>query len=303
MKVTLDLDRLLADGAISPEEYARLQGLAARSTTNLAFNLLVGFGIIAVSVASLALVPTSTTALILGALVGGGGGILHARGGSPWRLLAQMAVVIGVLLMAGGIVAVWGAGPESFLAVALLFALAGIRVHNPLLIVLSVLALGAALGARTGYFHAMYWLGIREPTLTILVFAALAGITEWITAFLPLTYHRLVRVGARTSVFLVNFGFWIGSLWGDEWATGSYRIPDGAFAVAWAIALLATGLWAWRHNRRGLLNVTAVFAAIHLYTQWFERLGAQPETVLLAGLMALGLALGLRALNTALARG
>ena len=27
---------------------------------------------------------------------------------------------------------------------------------------------------------------------------------------------RLALVAARTSVFMVNFGFWIGSLWGDD---------------------------------------------------------------------------------------
>jgi hypothetical protein len=46
-----------------------------------------------------------------------------------------------------------------------------------------------------------------------------------------------------------------------------------------------------------LVNVAAVFAAIHFYTQWFERLDASALSVLIAGLLALGFAVGLRALN------
>ena len=50
-------------------------------------------------------------------------------------------------------------------------------------------------------------------------------------------------------------------------------------------------------NRRWVVNVAAVFGAIHFYTQWFERLGATPLSVLLGGLLMLGFALGLWAFN------
>jgi iron complex transport system permease protein len=30
-------------------------------------------------------------------------------------------------------------------------------------------------------------------------------------------------------------------------------------------------------NRRWLVNLVALFAGIHFYTQWFERLGATPS--------------------------
>jgi hypothetical protein len=103
-------------------------------------------------------------------------------------------------------------------------------------------------------------------------------------------------------VFLVNFGFWIGSLWGDYKEEGEVVIPEWVFAALWAIALIAAGAWAWKRNRRWLVNVVAVFGAFHFYTQWFERLGASAPTVLVAGLLALGFALGLRTLNTKLGR-
>jgi iron complex transport system permease protein len=74
-------------------------------------------------------------------------------------------------------------------------------------------------------------------------------------------------------------------------------IPATAFSILWAVALLATGIWAVKVNRRWLVNLVAVFAGIHFYTQWFERLGATPLSVLLGGLVILASALALWALN------
>jgi hypothetical protein len=42
-----------------------------------------------------------------------------------------------------------------------------------------------------------------------------------------------------------------------------------------------------------VVNLITVFAAIHFYTQYFERLGASPGTVLFAGLVALGIAVAM----------
>ena len=81
---------------------------------------------------------------------------------------------------------------------------------------LAVLALAACLGARTGYMHAMYSLTIQEPTLTIMLFSALALGAYLISKRLKADYERLAITAARISVLLINFGFWIGSLWGDR---------------------------------------------------------------------------------------
>jgi hypothetical protein len=94
----------------------------------------------------------------------------------------------------------------------------------------------------------------------------------------------------------VNFGFWVGSLWGER-EKGAIVIPDTVFAIAWAIALIATGIWGWKQNSRWMVNIVATFGGIHFYTQWFEHLGASPGTVLIAGLLALGFAVGLRIIN------
>ena len=46
-----------------------------------------------------------------------------------------------------------------------------------------------------------------------------------------------------------------------------------------------------------MVNVAAVFGAIHFYTQWFERLGPKPLSFILGGLLMLAFALGLWAFN------
>jgi len=71
----------------------------------------------------------------------------------------------------------------------------------------------------------------------------------------------------------------------------------GPPALAWAIGVLVAGARAWKRDRRWMVNVVTVFGAIDLYTQWFERLGASPSSVLVAGLAALGLAIALKAFN------
>jgi hypothetical protein len=300
VKVTLDLDRLLEEAKITQAEYDKLAALAAHGTGVLAFNILIGFGVVAVGGAALALLPLPTTAITLGLIVGGGGIALTQMRLEQWQLLANICVLVGALLLAGGIVKSGEGSVSAFLLVAVLFAAAGVFVRSALLTVLAVLALSSCVGARTGYLHATYFLGIQEPALTVVSFTAFAVATYRIALRLTADYQSLAVAASRTSVLLVNFGFWIGSLWGDRTRDGAILIADWIFAVLWALALIVAGAWAWRHHRRWLLNLVAVFAGIHFYTQWFERLGASAASVLIAGLVALGLAIALRAANARL---
>ena len=64
-------------------------------------------------------------------------------------------------------------------------------------------------------------------------------------------------------------------------------IPDMVFVIGWAVALIVTAIWASRTNRRWLLNLLTVFGSLHFYTQFFERLGANPPTLIIAGVVAL----------------
>jgi len=297
MKVTLDLDKLLHEGLITQDEYKKFSALAAKSTGTLAFNLLIGFGVIAVSGAAFALIPAPTTAIVIGLLALVMGLVLLRSGLAQWGLLANIFVLVGALMSGGGIVGAAAGSLLSILVVTLLFAAAGIFARSTLLVVLATLTLSAAVGARTGYFHASYFLVIQEPLITIILFSFL-GISLYLSSkSLSPELERLAIASARTSVFLVNFGFWVGSLWGDSADTHRVLITDAMFSILWMLALIVTAIWSWQSNRRWVLNTVATFAGIHFYTQWFEYLGDSPGAVLIAGLLALLFAVVLSTLN------
>jgi iron complex transport system permease protein len=300
MKVTLDLTKLLEEGRITREEHNRLSQLGAAGTGSLAFNILLGFGVIAVSAAVVALVPNAITGIVLGAIALAAGLALYTTRAAQWELFAHICVLLGAIGLAAGIIIEAGAAGWAFVAITIGFALTGLVARSGLLIVLAVLALSSSLGARTGYAHATYFLGVEEPTLTIVVFGILALACYSVSRILPSAFERLALQAARTSLLLVNFGFWIGSLWGDASENLGTRLPDGVFGLLWAVGLVAVGIWGARQNRRWVVNCAAIFGAIHFYTQWFERLGANPFTVLLAGMMALAFAIGLWRFNRSL---
>jgi iron complex transport system permease protein len=142
--------------------------------------------------------------------------------------------------------------------------------------------------------------------LTIVLFSGLALAAYLASRHLGGAYEALAITAARVSLFLVNFGFWIGSLWGDRLlllrlllnndagiladTARSALLPPMVFIVGWAVALMAVAIWAVKANRRWVVNLAAVFGVIHFYTQWFERLGATPSSVLVGGVLVLGFA-------------
>jgi hypothetical protein len=311
MKITLDISRLVEEGKVTPEEAQRLIALASRETGSLAINILIGFGVVAIAAGAVALVPTPLTAVTLGlALTAAGFAVLVSRV-KQWDVLGQICLVIGALMFCGGVIAFGEGSLAAMLIVTAVLALIAAAARSSLLTVLAVLAASACLGAKAGYAHAMYSLAIFEPTLTIVLFSALAFAAYQASKRLPADYERIALAAARTAILLVNFGFWIGSLWGDPLfllsrMAGKARaaprledvvIPHTVFSIAWAVVLIAAALWAMRINRRWLVNVAAIFGAIHFYTQWFETLGATPVSVLLGGLMMLAIALALWAFN------
>jgi len=311
MKITLDISRLVEEGKLTSEEADKLAKLAAHDTGSLGINILIGFGVVAIAAGAVALLPTPLTATGCGLALFAAGCAIALNRVQQWTLLGQICLVIGALMFGGGVIAYRPNSLASMLIVTGAFWLAAIVARSNLLMVLAVLAASACLGARTGYSHALYSLAIFEPTLTVVLFSALALIAYQASRRLPADYERLAITAARTSLLLINFGFWIGSLWGDPLmlirsmnakdASLAFMtktvIPATAFSVLWAVALLGAGIWAVQVNRRWLVNLVAVFAGIHFYTQWFERLGATPLSVLLGGLVMLASAFALWMFN------
>jgi hypothetical protein len=310
MKITLDISKLVENGQITQAEADRLQTLASHDTGSLGINILLGFGVVAVAGGAGALVPTALTAMALGAVIFVGGLVLAFNTGKQWEVLAQICLTLGALTFCGGVIGYGEGSLASMLIVAVAMALAAIAARASLLAALAVLAAAACLGARTGYSHATYSLAIFEPTLTVMLFSALALVLYLISKRLPADYERISLTGARAAVLLVNCAFWIGSLWGDPLAmlrSGQADplallmqapvIKPVVFSIVWALALIGAGVWAVHVNRRWLVNLVAVFAGIHFYTQWFERLGATPLSVLLGGLVMLASAIALWLFN------
>ena len=305
MKVVLDLTKLVEEGKLTQAEADRLGQLAAHDTGSLAINILIGLGVVAVAGGAIALSPDPLTAIVIGVIaLAIGIGVVFTHW-TQWRVLANICILAGALMFGGGVVMIGLGSVTSFLIVAAVFAVAGVVARSGLLIACAVLALSSCIGARTGYVHATYFLGIQEPTLTIVLFGLIALGTYQLSKRLRAEFEGITLVAARVSLLLVNFGFWIGSLWGDrlEWlrsfrdatATSDYNevIPRLWFVIAWALVLLGTGIWAVRANRRWVVTIVAVFGAIHFYTQWFERLGATPLSVLIAGLITLAAAIAI----------
>ncbi|MBI0534951.1 hypothetical protein D9599_05115 [Roseomonas sp. KE2513] len=321
VKVTLDLSRLLQEGQITREEHDRLSRLGQRDTGSLLVNALVGFGVVAVSAGIVALLPSLLTAIPLGLLLMAAGAWLALVGHARWGVLATILVLVAalllgasILLLSSGQTSLNGASPAvgeevgpllglqaALLLVAALFTGSAILVGSGLLIALAVLLLSAALGSGAAYGHAFYALGVEQPLATVLAFSALAAVAHGGAPRLRAAGERLANIAARTALLLVNLGFWVGSLWGDDagWIQRSLgrAIPAGAFSIAWAVALAVAAVWAGRTNRRWVLNLACVFGGIHFYTQWFERLGATPLSLFGGGVLMLAFALGLWRLN------
>ncbi|HCN92757.1 MAG TPA: hypothetical protein DIT86_06050, partial [Hyphomonas sp.] len=238
---------------------------------------------------------------------GGAEFLRRSARGNSLKTLGMALTLMGTLGVAGWIG--WefrevDDGTVPTVLIALVMTAAALWFRSALLAAFAVLSLGAILGSGTGYWHASYALFVEEPTITILVFGLLALGLYRARNTLSDAWNNLVTVAARTAMFMVNFAFWVGSLWGDrigehwfapqrwsdrsEWREAAIAIPDHVFTLGWIGALVAMIFTA---RRNSFLSITSiVFLTIHGYTQYFEYLGAKPETLVIGGLVLVGLA-------------
>lgn len=317
MKILIDVEELQQRGVLTPALALQLKQHAVSDTGSTAINLLLAFGAVVVVAGAMSLMPTPTVALFFGIAFIGAGYFVTQKYAAQWGKLGSIWMIIGALLTAGALAALIGYSTQGDVTVERPFAAAlvvtavltgaAMLAESRLLIALVPLAISGAIGGSTGYWHATYMISIREATITIILFTLL-GLGGWFLARnLRSAQHDLAITFTRMCVILVNMGFWIGSLWGDRpgelWRVADEnaitdtlsnpQIPDTTFIVAWALALLAAGAWGAKNGRRFLVNTVAVFGAIHFYTQWFEHLGADPLSVMIAGVATIGIGLTL----------
>ena len=296
IRIVLDITRLVEEGKLTAQEAERLQALARRDTGSLAINVLMSFGAVAVAAGIIALDPAFTTGAALGFVLAAIGLVISFFAEEQWGLLGTATTIIGALLLAGGVIGLVEADFTGLAFAALLFLALAVAIRSGFLMALVPLALAGALGSSTGYRHAVYMLTVTEPTITIAFFALLAGAAYLVSQHVEHAYQQLAIILARVSLILVNFGFWIGSLWGDypgeTWAHGEgYRfwsdretwrvahlhIPETAFIVSWAIVIIAVGAWAARVNRRWVVHCGSFWRDRVLHTvvraAWCRALG------------------------------
>ncbi|MEH6487814.1 hypothetical protein [Hyphomonas oceanitis] len=309
--IRLDLEALVNEGQISPEEATRLKGFALPDRKGSLFiNLLLIFGALSVAAGTIALVPNPATGLMLAlTALGGAEALRRIDVDASLKVLGAGLTLMGALGLAGWIGWEFRESAESLyptLAIAGVLGAAAIWYRSPFLVAPAVLALGATLGSGTGYWHASYGIFVEEPTLTILLFGALTAGFYALRGKLADAHESLATIAARTSLFMVNFAFWVGSLWGDRigqhwlapdewrarqnWEAQAIDIPDEVFTLGWAAFLIAVIVKA---QRGGFLStVSVVFLSIHFYTQYFELLGANPGSLVVGGVILVALAVG-----------
>jgi iron complex transport system permease protein len=342
MKLLVDVARLEADGTVTAQQAVLIRRAAAADTGTLAINVIATIGAFAVIAGLLALRPTSVQVAVIGLGLTLVGALIRQFRQTQLGFLGASLIVIGAVLLAAGLVLKCsGVAPPTsgflfacpatpkwyghmvvFLIAATWLMAVGALAQNGLLVVLSAFALAGALGSSTGYWHASYGLLVRESTVTIVVFGSLGTAASYVSMrLLPEPYARLARLFALMALLWVNFGFWVGSLWGDypleawmapdvfsahnrdtwaayqAWRASALFISRDVFALVWALALAGVGLWGATHNRRGAVNMAATFGGIHFYTQWFERMRATPEMVIVGGVIAVAIAFALWRFN------
>ena len=288
MKITLDLDALVADGKLSAAEAERLKGFAARDTGELGSNVLFALGAAAVATGVGVLVPTLETAVALGAVLFAAGFWLRVTRVERWSVFAQIVMVIGALALLGGLGGLFGEHVLVRVALTAATAVAAVLATSGLLAALAVLAFAATITLDVDLWTPTHYLAVAIVALSALVLGLYI-----LSLRLAPAYERIAIIAMRTAILLVNVAFFVGSIFGDEllgWS-GLY------FSIAWAIALLAFGSWAVFANRRWVVNTVAVFGALHFFTQWFMALGAQPFSILGGGLLLIGFGLGLAHFN------
>lgn len=308
--IRIDLQQLQAEGLIGADLARLIEARAVPdSRSGLFVNLALIMGALAVAAGTIALVPDATTGLILAVLAIAAAELTRRFApGASLKVLSAGLALMGVLGLAGWIGWQYEDAADTTLPALLITLLLGagaVWFRSAFMMVLSVLAFGAVFGTGTGYWHACYGLFVEQPVMTILVFGALTAGLYALRSRIGAVWQNLAGIAARTAFFLVNFAFWVGSLWGDDlgpdyryseetdwetWRATTTHVPEAVFSIGWPLLLIAVMA---RSRNGGFLSVTAtVFLAIHAYTQYFETFGAHPWTLVLGGIGLVGLAVG-----------
>ncbi len=322
--ITLDLARLIEGNRLSEVEAKRLFDLREPDkVTNRLASILYILGALAAAAGVVLLKPAATTGLIIAFVCFVIGQTIRFK---KWDHLHILSLALGIGSAAGltgwfvlefgetlPAIAVNGFATAVTLAMALAF-------RSRFLGALVPLGIGSMIGSGGAYWHASYGIFVREPTVTV-------GLFTLITAALLLFAKRnnhpdwnpMSTIAARMSIVVTNFGWWVGSLWGDyigdhlrglgdrvkgqtyqQWqeARRAYResavhIDDTVFAIGWAGFAVAMIVLGRKLHNRFVETAGLVFLAINAFTQYFEYFQDEPWALVFGGIALVGVALGL----------
>jgi hypothetical protein len=311
-RITLDLDALVADGRLTRAEAERLAGMAMPGRgISTVIQVLYILGALGLAGGVMALKPDPITGMALAALAIGFAIIAQASSREDMGLLGVAMGICGTIGLCGSIAIQFG---ETLSAIAIngiitaITLAVAIVLRSRFLAALVPLGLAALLGSSSEYWHASYAIVVKESAITVVAFAALSVILFLAANRLREVWSQMATVAGRVSWLLMNFGFWVGSLWGDHVGdgfvsstdagghpetvlAGAFFIPEWVFVFGWAAVSILTIVF--MHRNRFAVNASITFLAINVYTQFFEWFGGSASVMLTGGVMLLGFAFGL----------
>jgi len=329
-KANVDLDQLVADGHL---DFQTAQMLSRQSTpppySGYLINVLYIIGALAAAAGVVLLKPTATTGLIIAIICLIFGQFIQWKN---WPHLRILSLALGIGAAAGlsgwfvlefgqslSAMAVNGFITTVTFAMSLLF-------RSRFLSALVPLCIGNLIGSGGAYWHASYGIFVREAAISIVLFTALCAALYWVTKRLSdragsmkEDWSVMPEVAARMSFIIANFGFWVGSLWGDyvgdhlagvahrlpnqDWnqfreARDAYRetaffIHDNVFTIGWAAFAVAAIALGNRLGNRFIAISGVVFLCINAFTQYFEYFRDEPWALVIGGIALVAIALGL----------
>lgn len=318
-RITLDLAKLVSEGELTEQEAERLKGLAVTGkAVSVIVNLLCIFGALALAAGVVALKPDPSTGLFLAIIALGIAGFIRFNAFEEWKVLGDGMAIAGTFGLCGWFGLEFGDGLNGMVTntILTLITLAStIIFRNAFLAAFIPLGIGAILGSGTAYWHASYGLFVREATVTVVVFTIIAVLLYMLLERIRKSGYSLwetvVLIPARVSFFMINFGFWVGSLWGDwvgeyfrfaetydyekrnAWRETAFHINEAWFSLGWAAFLGVAIVWGLKKHNRFVTNTAIVFLAIHFYTQFHEFFGFNPGTLVMGGIFLLACSVGL----------
>lgn len=303
--IRLDLDQLVAARQIDRVGAQRLQHLQLPDgRANLLISTLAIIGALAAAGGVVALKPAAITGLVIAIICLTVGQLLLHRTGSEWKVLAQ---TLGIGAAAG--LTGWFAMEfhDTFPAIAIngfaTATIAGMSLlfRSRFLAALIPVGIGSMIGSGGAYWHAAYAIYVREAAITIALFTPLAAaLYAFSRSKYDSTLKPLAMVAGRMSLVMANFGWWVGSLWGNRVGAhfmnggeGLLRIDDTLFALGWAGFAAAMIVIGGRLNQRFIQISGIVFLAINAFTQYFEFFKDEPVGLIIGGVLMVATAVGL----------